>query len=801
MVQVAITKITNRFIDAKISNTEKAVATYQKILNILKVKDEKGFERLSLSELGLKSHFKDIDTIRIHLKQTTNLTDHEIENKINYLMSLYLPSQTELNKILEKKDNPYEFLKDLSLLSYYVKKDKNDKNLLWNHESKYGKIKISINKAKPEKTLKEIAEAKRQSSNNNGDEPKCPICVENIGYKGSATKDSRENLRVKFITFSNNEKWFFQYSPYAYLNNHFVLNNIVHQPMKISHLSTANILEFVSKNDNFFLGSNADLPIVGGSLLSHDHYQGGEDTLPIMHAKTIEKFKLLNATINVLNWPLNTIKIVSKNRKTVELIGNYFINNWKHYQNETIVNENNHSTTIIANKKSGRYNLYLIFRNNSVSPQRPSGNFHFHHDKFNIKQENIGLMEAAGLAILPQRLERELIAVGEYVKQNNEHLILNDVNLKKHYEWIKTLKLENKKVNEKNIFKFASEVFLKGLEDCRVLNHETFLNFVKNLIFNLDINVKNEVGLQIKIGRLGATIKDLKLNNRSFVLKYENPISYFNNSIFLNSFVAPIAGRVENNILTKDNKSLILPLDTQKNYIHSGECNLADVLFDLESIDKKDNYQEVILSKKLYNFELKDYYFFKVKIKVFNNENKVALGYQIDALNKPFYANPTQHFYFRLPDTKNIENCLLNINKEDKYCPLSETNIPISIKALTLKKEFNTIADIAKDLGDIQNQIINGYLDHPFISNKNSIILKNKSYEISLSSKIKNFVIYTHNFPSDEKILNFKRNKKNLGICIEFQKIPVSKALNNVGDITYFNTFENEIILELKKIK
>ncbi len=796
----ALNNIANRFYLAKIASTDTCTKAFDKIKKELNLNGDDSFKKNSLKDINYDDHFNDIETIRVYIKENNDYSPIEVENKINYLMSLFIPSQEELDKILSNEEKPFEFLKTLSLVSYYVKKDKNDRNLVWPHNSKYGKLRISINKAKPEKTIDEIKKAKNAVKQK--DAPLCPICVENIGYKANAFSDSRENLRVYFQDMPNGDKWFFQYSPYSYLNNHFVLNNITHIPMKISYNSLNNLVYFVKNNPQFFLGSNADLPIVGGSLLGHDHYQGGEDELPVMSAKTIKKYNFLNSEVHILKWPLNTVKISSKNEKELIAIGNYFINNWKHYQTREIQNMDNNSSTLIVNKQDGMYNLFIIFRNNSVSENRPYGNFHFHQDKFNIKQENIGLMEAAGLAILPQRLESELLKICDLVQDNNINEIEKSSTLKKHYEWVKDLISKKKEINNKTILKYASEVFLSGLEDCKVLKDGSFKKFVKLLVVNNEIQLSNNLGLKVKILNQGFTFKDITLNDRSFILNYEKDYSYFTNSILLNSFVGPIAGRIQKESLIIRNEPVEFSVDDQNNNIHSMEYNVAHTAFVLSSIKKEKEYKYITARKKIYNKDFDLFYTFNITLRVYDNKNEIGLAYKITS-DKNFIANPTQHFYFNFPSDYKINNYLININKENKVWYLSNNMNPVALKDIDLGNEFNTIGDLADKLGIDQQNIVGGLIDHPFISYKNKITLKNGSYEINLMPKyVKDFVLYTHNFPSEEKLSVSKKPQKNCGVCIEFQNPPLSKRNQNIDDILFKKNkiCKNNIAIEIKEI-
>lgn len=293
----------------------------------------------------------------------------------------------------------YSFCKD----TFYVR----DSNMKWDYEGKYGTLEISINLAKPEKDPKDIAAAGKAAPSGY---PKCQLCPENEGWL------TRENMRIIPLEFSGAE-WYFQYSPYVYYNEHCIVLNKNHVPMKINRETFVRLFDFLDMFPHYFIGSNADLPIVGGSILSHDHFQGGNHVFPMMRAAekkalTFDGFEDVQAS--VIDWPMSVIKLAAGNRYRLEELAGLVLASWVSYTDEDafIFAETGgvrHSTvTPIARKSGGNYELYLVLRNNITTDEYPLGLYHPHPDKWHVKKENIGLIEVMGLAILPPRLIPEI---------------------------------------------------------------------------------------------------------------------------------------------------------------------------------------------------------------------------------------------------------------------------------------------------------------------------------------------------------------------------------------------------------
>ena len=310
-----------------------------------------------------------------------------------------------------------EFYK-MSIASNYIRKDRIDKNIVWKTATEYGDLDITINLSKPEKDPRDIAKAKLAPSSGY---PKCLLCRENEGYAGHPGHPARETHRLIPLRLSAH-RWFLQYSPYTYYNEHCIVLNRKHVPMKVSRKSFENLLDFVTIFPHYFLGSNADLPIVGGSILSHDHYQGGRYTFAMAKAP-IEKFYTFpgfeDIKVGRVKWPMSTIRLQGEDRETLADLAEKILDAWRKYSDPSVeilaeTDGTPHNTiTPIARRRGNLYELDLVLRNNRTTKEHPLGLFHPHAEVHHIKKENIGLIEVMGLAVLPARLKKEMARVGE----------------------------------------------------------------------------------------------------------------------------------------------------------------------------------------------------------------------------------------------------------------------------------------------------------------------------------------------------------------------------------------------------
>lgn len=382
------------------------------------------------------------------------------------------PSMVEskfYNFYMEKPTIATNWFYQLNKNSNYIRSKRIAKNMKWKVSSKYGPIDITINLSKPEKDPEEIEAAKNVADTNY---PKCFLCKENEGYYGRIDHPGRSNHRIISMDL-NDENWFFQYSPYSYYNEHCIVFKDVHDPMKISEETFNRLLDFVQKMPHYFIGSNADLPIVGGSILSHDHFQGGRYSFGIEAAEVIKEYtykkdRALEAEL--LNWPLSTIRLKSPDKYLLQKVAWEVTQQWINYSDEklSIINKTKdvrHNTvTPIARVKNGAYELDLVLRNNRRNEKYPLGIFHPHSDVHHIKKENIGLIEVMGLAVLPARLKQEMHLMTEYLLTGEllpEALIV-------HKEWLEKLKEKYELSSEEATYEVLKEeignVFVKVLE-------------------------------------------------------------------------------------------------------------------------------------------------------------------------------------------------------------------------------------------------------------------------------------------------------------------------------------------------
>lgn len=336
------------------------------------------------------------------------------------IMGCLMPRQGELFQKYsairqeEGKEAATDFFYKLSQDSNYIRMDRVSKNRYWTTDTKYGELEITINLSKPEKDPKEIAKAKEMPQ---ASYPKCLLCLENVGYEGRLNHPGRANHRVLPVTL-NNEDWYFQYSPYVYYNEHSIILKGKHEPMKIQKETFIRLLDFVEQVPHYFLGSNADLPIVGGSILSHDHFQGGRHIFAMEEAKVVYEAKHKDypgIKAGIVNWPLSVLRLSSASKEELVELSDEILGLWRAYSDESagihaFSGETPHNTiTPIARmNKEGLFEMDLVLRNNRQDGAHPDGIFHPSMHLHHIKKENIGLIEVMGLAVLPARLDHEL---------------------------------------------------------------------------------------------------------------------------------------------------------------------------------------------------------------------------------------------------------------------------------------------------------------------------------------------------------------------------------------------------------
>ncbi len=375
----------------------------------------------------------------------------------------------------------YEYAKSLN----YIRMDRIHKNKAFIAHTSSGDLQITINLSKPEKDPKSIAMQANQKTTNY---PKCVLCVENEGFSGHAKRQSRDQHRM--IEFDlNGKNWYFQYSPYIYYNEHAIVISKKHTPMVINEETFRDLCLLVDKFDGYFFGSNADLPIVGGSILSHSHYQGGIHDFPIEKADAFYEETYKDYQLQLLKWPLSTIKLISKDKDVLIKKANSILKSWINYENKDLdiiayTNQIRHHTiTPVVKKVDGTYHMYLILRDNHTTDKHPLGVFHPHKDVWHIKKENIGLIEAIGLAILPKRLVIELDAVKAYVKYDTK--LPKEFN--KHLHWANDIKKDYQKHMDIDQFieKMVGMRFERVLVDCGVFklnkDKQIMISFIKGV--------------------------------------------------------------------------------------------------------------------------------------------------------------------------------------------------------------------------------------------------------------------------------------------------------------------------------
>lgn len=418
-----------------------------------------------------------------------DLFDTRIMNCLMPRPSEVISKFNELYDIDARKATDYFY--DLSIASNYIRKARTDKNIRFKQFYKYGDIEITINLSKPEKDPKEIMKAKLVKASGY---PKCLLCKENVGFAGNFNHPARQTHRIIPLNL-NDETYYLQYSPYVYYNEHCIVFNSEHKPMVINEETFKSLFSFVRKFPHYMLGSNADLPIVGGSILTHDHFQGGSYTFPIEGASIIKTIKLDNypdLKINILNWPLSTIRVNSTNEQEIIRFASNVLNKWINYSNESLdiishTDDTRHNTvTPIVRYKNNEYEMDIVLRNNRTNEKYPDGIFHPHQELHHIKKENIGLIEVMGLAVLPARLKDELDILKDCLlgKKN----ILEIENMQKHITWYNELKemTFNQETIDQLINQELTHKFVSVLEDAGVFKmndngKEAFIKFVESI--------------------------------------------------------------------------------------------------------------------------------------------------------------------------------------------------------------------------------------------------------------------------------------------------------------------------------
>lgn len=453
----------------------------------------------------------EVETVDEEVNLTTtlnNILDYAVEKGIidkdivplrdifdSKLMNEFMKRPSEVAKDFnlyydKKPQDATDWFYQLNKHSNYIRTNRIAKNMKWKSESKYGLLDITINLSKPEKTPEEIVMASQAKDTSY---PMCYLCKENEGYEGRIDHPGRANHRVIPVTL-NKENWFLQYSPYSYFNEHAIVFKESHDPMKISLLTFNRLLDFIEKFPHYFLGSNADLPIVGGSILSHDHFQGGCYEFPIEKAESLLKTKIEGypgIDISLVDWPMSVVRISGSDKKSLAELAWSIAMVWKNYSDESVdiiskTTEEHNTVTPIARYKNNQFEIDLVLRNNRTTDEFPMGIFHPHEDVHHIKKENIGLIEVMGLAVLPKRLKNEINMIKD--------ILINDKEIPKelddHSDWIAEMKEKYSFDSEEKTMKLIKDEignkFTKVLKYAGVFKDDdegftAFKKFVKKL--------------------------------------------------------------------------------------------------------------------------------------------------------------------------------------------------------------------------------------------------------------------------------------------------------------------------------
>lgn len=474
---------------------------------------ERNYSTNLILEMLQKNDFSDPDIDAENIDLDASLTGilnyacekNIIPNSITYrdlfdtkLMNCITPRPSHVQKTFwdlydESAKKATDYYYSFSQNTNYIRKSRIKKDLKWKVSSVYGNIDITINLSKPEKDPKAIAAAKNAVSSSY---PKCLLCMENEGYAGGITHPARQNHRIIPLTLDNSI-WGFQYSPYVYYNEHCIVFNKDHVPMQICRNTFLRLFDFVKLFPHYFIGSNADLPIVGGSILSHDHFQGGNYTFAMANAATIQTFTVKgheDVSCEILKWPLSVIRLKSDDSNKIVELADYILNQWKNYTDEEAFiyaytdNEPHNTITPIARYRDGKYELDLTLRNNITTKEYPLGVYHPHDNLHHIKKENIGLIEVMGLAVLPSRLKTEMELLTDYIL-SGKNISSNEI-IAKHARWVSEFLPSHTNINSENITSILQEeigkVFVNVLEDagvykCTDEGLKAFNRFIKTL--------------------------------------------------------------------------------------------------------------------------------------------------------------------------------------------------------------------------------------------------------------------------------------------------------------------------------
>lgn len=464
-----------------------------------------------LEILNIDEYSCNEDFLFIELEETlSSLLDYAVEKGLiednitardlfdTKLMGALLPRPSEVSK---KFYELYEVSPMMATKYYfkfsgdsdYIRRYRVAKDIKWTADTQYGTLDITVNLSKPEKDPKAIAAAKSAPQSGY---PKCLLCKECEGYAGRMNFPARQNHRVIPLTLSG-EDYYLQYSPYVYYNEHCIVFCGEHTPMTVNRKTFAKLLEFTDKFPHYFIGSNADLPIVGGSILSHDHFQGGRYEFAMAKAPVETPLSFIgfeDVSAGIVKWPMSVIRLSSKYRERLAALAEKILEKWRNYSDESVgiyafTDDTPHNTiTPIARKRGDNFELDLVLRNNITTKEHPLGVFHPHAELHHIKKENIGLIEVMGLAVLPARLKNEMTLLKDAMLSGAD--IRSDETLEKHADWVDELRTKYTNINKGNIDEIIEKeigiVFAKVLEHAGVFKRDTvgkeaFIRFAESV--------------------------------------------------------------------------------------------------------------------------------------------------------------------------------------------------------------------------------------------------------------------------------------------------------------------------------
>ena len=482
MIQNDIRKLVAYGVQTGLVPKEDVIFTTNKLLELFKLDEpEESGEEITMQTEELEAV---LDRMMDYAYEQGIMTENSIVYRDLFdtkIMSLLMPRPSEvIGKFRElyEKESPQaatDYYYKLSCDSDYIRRYRICKDMKWITSTKYGDLDVTINLSKPEKDPKAIAAAKNAKQSGY---PKCLLCRENEGYAGRVNHPARQNHRIIPVTI-NDSQWGFQYSPYVYYNEHCIVFNSKHVPMKIERATFCKLFDFVKQFPHYFVGSNADLPIVGGSILSHDHFQGGHYEFamakaPIDRTFTVNGFEDVEA--GIVNWPMSVIRLSGEDTDRIIELADVILKKWRGYTDEDAFvfaetdGEPHNTITPIARKRGEKFELDLVLRNNITTQEHPLGVYHPHAKLHHIKKENIGLIEVMGLAVLPARLKSEMAELKEAILKGAD-LRANEV-LEKHADWVEEFALKYEKIDASNIDEIVEKeiglVFMEVLEDAGV---------------------------------------------------------------------------------------------------------------------------------------------------------------------------------------------------------------------------------------------------------------------------------------------------------------------------------------------